>query len=125
MKRPECQHLVHQQVAYMDLSRFTSMKMKRIRWHIRLEGLHYFLKLFLFPVLRRVHFLSRVLPLCTIFGRMPGFEPKLLRLQPGDLPMSYTHYCGKYIELNKEQRAHRATGSTVVARNQVTNKKLL
>ena len=34
-------------------------------------------------------------------------------------------YCGKYIELNKEQRAHRATGSTVVARNQVTNKKLL
>ena len=25
------------------------------------------------------------------FGRMPGFEPKLLRLQPGVLPMSYTH----------------------------------
>ena len=30
---------------------------------------------------------------CTLYniGRMPGFEPKLLRLQPGVLPMSYTH----------------------------------
>ena len=23
--------------------------------------------------------------LCTMFGRMPGFEPKLLRLEPGVL----------------------------------------
>ena len=28
---------------------------------------------------------------CTIFGRMPGFEPDLLRLKPGVLPMSITH----------------------------------
>ena len=29
--------------------------------------------------------------LCTIFGRIPGIEPELLRLQPGVLPLSYTH----------------------------------
>ena len=28
---------------------------------------------------------------CTIFSRMPGFEPELLRQQPGVLPMSNTH----------------------------------
>ena len=28
--------------------------------------------------------------LCTIFGRMPEFEPGLLRRQPDVLPMSYT-----------------------------------
>ena len=27
----------------------------------------------------------------TIFGRMPGIEPELLRPQPGMLPMSYSH----------------------------------
>ena len=33
---------------------------------------------------------SRVFTLCTIFGRMLGFEPELLmQLQPGVLPMSY------------------------------------
>ena len=32
---------------------------------------------------------SQVLSLCTRCGRMPGFEPELLRLQPGVLPMSY------------------------------------
>ena len=41
------------------------------------------LKLFLFPGLRRVRSPSRVLLLYTIFGRMPGFEPELLRPQPG------------------------------------------
>ena len=39
-----------------------------------------FLKLFLFPGLGMVRFLSQVFTLCTIFGRMPGFEPELLRL---------------------------------------------
>ena len=29
--------------------------------------------------------------ICTIFGRMPGIEPELLRLQPDVLPMSFTH----------------------------------
>ena len=38
------------------------------------------------PVLR-----PGICTLCTIFGRMPGFKPQLLRLQPGVLPMSYTH----------------------------------
>ena len=33
----------------------------------------------------------RIFTLCTIFGRMPGIEPELLRPQPGVLPMSYTH----------------------------------
>ena len=32
-----------------------------------------------------------IFTLCTIFGRTPGFEPMLLRLQPGVLPISYTH----------------------------------
>ena len=32
-----------------------------------------------------------IFTLCTIFGRMPGFELELLRQQPGVLPMSYTH----------------------------------
>ena len=32
-----------------------------------------------------------IFTLCTLFGRMPGIEPELLRLQPGVLPMSYTH----------------------------------
>ena len=47
-----------------------------------------FLKLFLFPGSRTP---SRGFTLCTIFGRMPGIEPELLRPQPGVLPMSYTH----------------------------------
>ena len=51
----------------------------------------FLLKLFLFPGLRRVRSPSRVFTLCTVFGRMPGFEPELLRPQPGFLPMSYTH----------------------------------
>ena len=38
------------------------------------------------PVLRPGGF-----TLCSIFGRMPGIEPELLRPQPGVLPMSYTH----------------------------------
>ena len=41
-----------------------------------------------FPVLRPGIF---NLSLCTIFGRMPGFKPELLRPQPGVLPVSYTH----------------------------------
>ena len=28
---------------------------------------------------------------CTIFGEMPGFEPEMLRQQPGVLPKSYTY----------------------------------
>ena len=47
-----------------------------------------FLKKFLVPRFRSP---SWVFTLCTIFGRMPGFEPELLRLQPRVLPMSYTH----------------------------------
>ena len=38
------------------------------------------------PVLRPENFI-----LFTIFGRMPGFEPELLRPQLGVLPMSCTH----------------------------------
>ena len=42
------------------------------------------------PLLR-----PRIFTLCTLqyllFGRMPGFEPELLRPQPGVLPLSYTH----------------------------------
>ena len=41
-----------------------------------------------FPVLRPGIF---NLSLCTIFGRMQGFKPELLRPQPGVLPVSYTH----------------------------------
>ena len=29
--------------------------------------------------------------LCTIFGRMPGFETELQQTQPSVLPMIYTH----------------------------------
>ena len=55
-------------------------------------GYRVFKKLFLLPG-------SRILrpgfyTICTIFGRMPGFEPELLQLQPGVLPMSYTHLWG-------------------------------
>ena len=32
-----------------------------------------------------------VFTFCSIFGRMLEFEPELMRLQPGVLPMSYTH----------------------------------
>ena len=39
-----------------------------------------FLNNFLVPRFRSP---SWVFTLCTIFGRMPGFEPELLRLQPG------------------------------------------
>ena len=48
----------------------------------------FFIKLFLFPgsALRPKNF-----TLCTIFGRMPGIEPELLRPQTGVLPMSFTH----------------------------------
>ena len=54
-------------------------------------GLGMFLKTLFcsqFPVLRPGIF---NLSLCTIFGRMPGFKPELLRPQPGVLPVSYTH----------------------------------
>ena len=54
-----------------------------------------FLKLFLFPGLRRVHSPSRIFTLCNTFGRMPGFKPQLLRMQLSVLPMSYTHPCQK------------------------------
>ena len=59
----------------------------------------FYKKLFLFPGFRRVRSPSRVYTLCTIFGRMPGFEP-----QPGVLPMSYTHpWKGKMHEVEEEQ----------------------
>ena len=45
-------------------------------------------KLFLFSGLRRVCSSSQVF---TIFGRIPGFEPELMRPRPDVLPMSYTH----------------------------------
>ena len=32
-----------------------------------------------------------IFTLCSIFGRIPGFEPELQRPQPGVLPMSFTH----------------------------------
>ena len=32
-----------------------------------------------------------IFTLCTIFGRIPGFEPELIRPPPGVLPMSFTH----------------------------------
>ena len=32
-----------------------------------------------------------IFTLFSIFGRMPGFEPELLRPQPGVLPMRYAH----------------------------------
>ena len=38
------------------------------------------------PILR-----PGIFTLCTIFGKMPEFEPELLQPQPGVLPMSYTH----------------------------------
>ena len=41
------------------------------------------------PVLRPGFFYTGTF--CTIFSRMPGFEPELLRQQPGVLPMSNTH----------------------------------
>ena len=45
-------------------------------------------KTLLFPGSRRVRSLSCVFTICTIFGRMPGFEPEWLRLQSGVLPLS-------------------------------------
>ena len=48
---------------------------------------HILKKLFLSPGLWRVRSPSRVFTLCTIFGRMTGFEPELLRPQPGVLPI--------------------------------------
>ena len=57
----------------------------------------FFFKLFLYPGSRTP---SRVCTLFTIFGRMQGIEPELLRPQPGVLPMSYTH---PYIDLHVVQ----------------------
>ena len=52
-----------------------------------------FFQFFLFPGLRSVRSPPRDynFTVSTIFGRMPGIEPVLLRPQPGVLPMSYTH----------------------------------
>ena len=65
-------------------------------------------------------FLPRVLftvpggfTLCTILvGRMPEFEPELLRLQPCVLPMSYTHYSSNIDMLTATDELH--THITVV-----------
>ena len=51
----------------------------------------YFFKTLFVPRVRRVCSPPQDFILCTIFGRMLVIEPKLLRLQPGVLPMSYTH----------------------------------
>ena len=50
-----------------------------------------FLKLFFSQDFRRIPSLFRVFTLCTKFGGVLGFEPKMLQPQPGVLPMSYTH----------------------------------
>ena len=51
----------------------------------------FFFKLFLFPRLGGSALRPKIFTLCTIFGRMLGIEPELLRTQRGVLPMSYTH----------------------------------
>jgi len=52
----------------------------------------FFYNYFLYPGTRRVRFSALgIFTLCTLFGRVPGFEPEMLRLQPGVLPLSYTH----------------------------------
>ena len=49
---------------------------------------HFIKKLFLCQVLE---LRSGFFTLCTIFGRMPGIEPELLRPKPGVLQLSDTH----------------------------------
>ena len=61
---------------------------------LNLDRFEIFLELFLFLGSSKDRSPSRDFSdftLCTIFGRRPGFEPELLRLQQGVLPMSYTH----------------------------------
>ena len=45
----------------------------------------------LFPGLGGSALHAEIFTISTLFGRMPGIEPELLRPQPGVLTMSYTH----------------------------------